>query len=78
MGRKSVAGLMIAWRWERLGAWVAILTLVVRELLYLLVYREWVINFLLIWLVILPPALIYLLVWRKEKMIRLPEVQHQP
>jgi hypothetical protein len=67
----SAVGLLIAWLWERLGAWVAIIALVLRELLYFILNGSWILNFLLIWLVFLPPAIMYLLAWRMEQKIPL-------
>jgi hypothetical protein len=66
----SILGLLIAWVWERVGAWIAIVTLVVRDLLYIIFRGSWFVNFLLFWLAILPPAVMFLLAWhfqRKEK-----------
>ena len=63
----SIVGLMVAWRWERPGALIAIIGLFLRELLYVVLYREWTVNFLLIWIVIIPPAILYLMAWRMEK-----------
>ena len=59
--------LVLAWRWERLAAWIAIFLLPVRELLYIFIYREWTINFLMIWAVVLPPALMYLIAWHSDR-----------
>ncbi len=61
----SLGGLLLGWLWERLGAWIAIAALLLRELLYILFRGEWFFNFLLIWLVFLPPAVMYLLAWSK-------------
>jgi len=63
----SVLGLLIAWLWERLGAWIAIGTLVARDILYIIVNGEWFVNFLLFWLAILPPAVMFLLAWYYQK-----------
>jgi len=59
--------LILAWRWERLGALIAIILLPVRELLYILFYREWTINFLMIWAVVLPPAVMFLIAWHSDQ-----------
>ena len=60
-------GLILAWRWERVGAMLTIIIMPIRELLYALIYREWTINFLLIWVVVIPPAVMYLLVWYRDR-----------
>lgn len=60
----SIVGLMLAWLWERPGALIAIIALFLRELFYFVLYKEWILNFLLIWVVFIPPAILYLLAWR--------------
>jgi len=62
----SVLGLLLALRWERLGAWFAIGTMLAREMLFIIVEGRWFVNFLLIWLAILPPAILYLVAWHME------------
>ena len=66
----SVLGLMVAWRWERLGALVAIIALAMRELLYLILTGSWILNFLIVWLAFLPPAIMYLLARHLERKFR--------
>ena len=63
----SVVGLMVAWLWERLGALIAIGTMLVRELLFIITEGRWYVNFLLIWAAFLPPAILYLLAWHQER-----------
>jgi len=63
----SIVGLLMGWFDERLGAFIAIGTLVIREVLFIIVEGRWYVNFLLIWLVILPPAALYLLAWRFQQ-----------
>lgn len=64
----SIVGLLIGWFNERLGAFLAIGAMIIREALFIIVEGRWLANFLLIWLVILPPAVMYLLAWRfKQK-----------
>ena len=58
----AILGLLIGWIWERLGGFIAIFTMAVRELVYWAVTGEWIINFLLIWVLVIPPAVMYLLV----------------
>jgi len=55
----AILGLMMAWKWERFGALLAMIIMPVREIFYILVYREWLINFLLIWALVIPPAMMY-------------------
>ena len=63
----AILGLLIAWRFEKVGALITIIIMPVRELLYFLFYREWTINFLLIWAVVIPPAVMYLIAWSKDR-----------
>jgi hypothetical protein len=58
----AILGLVLAWRWERFGAMVTIITMPVRELVYFLMHRTWIVNFLLIWALVIPPAILYLIV----------------
>ncbi len=60
-------GFAPARRWERLGALLTMLIMPIRELVYILVYREWTINFLLIWALVIPPAVMYLLAWYLDR-----------
>ncbi len=69
----AILGLLIGWKWERLGGFIAIFTMAVRELVYWAVTGEWIINFLLIWVLVIPPAVMYLLVGRFSE--RTPKVE---
>jgi hypothetical protein len=63
----AILGLLLAWRWEQLGALSTILIMPIRELVYILIYREWTVNFLLIWALVIPPAVMYLLAWYRDR-----------
>ncbi len=63
----AILGLVLGWRFERLGALIAIIIMPVREALYVLFYREWTVNFLLIWALVIPPAIMYLLAWSGDR-----------
>jgi len=56
----AIIWLMLGWKWERLGAYGAIGTMITRELVYYIATGEWIINFLIIWVLIIPPAILYL------------------
>ncbi len=62
----AILGLVIAWRWERLGAWTTIVTMAVRELAFVIANREWFVNFLLVWALVIPPAIMYLVAARLD------------
>ncbi|HEY9122244.1 MAG TPA: hypothetical protein VIM80_04530 [Brevefilum sp.] len=63
----AILGLVLGWRFERLGALITIIIMPVREVLYVLFYREWTVNFLLIWALVIPPAIMYLLAWSGDR-----------
>ena len=63
----AILGLLLAWRWERLGALLTIFIMPIREVVFILIYREWMVNFLLIWALVIPPAVMYLLAWRSDQ-----------
>ncbi len=62
----AILGLILAWRWERFGAVLTLITMPVREVVYFLLHRGWTINFLLIWALVIPPALMFLFAWYKD------------
>ena len=63
----AILGLLIAWRFERMGALLTIAIMPLREALYYLFYREWIINFLLVWALVIPPAVMYLTAWSRDR-----------
>jgi hypothetical protein len=63
----AILALLLAWKWELLGAVVAIATMLLRELAWVLLKGPWLPAFLLIWLVVLPPAILYLVAWRLDR-----------
>lgn len=56
----AVIGLLIAWRWEAIGAVVTIAAMILREVAWLLLRGRWIVSFLIVWAVILPPAVLFL------------------
>lgn len=60
----AIIWLILGWKWERLGAYGAIITMILRELVYTITTGEWIINFLIIWVLIIPPAILYLLAYK--------------
>lgn len=63
----AVLGLLVAWRWELLGSILAIAAMVVREVAWVLIKGEWFAGFLLLWLGIVPPAVLFLIAWRLDR-----------
>jgi hypothetical protein len=67
----AILGLLLAWRWELVGATITIVTMVFREIAFIIFYREWTVNFLLIWVAVIPPAVLFLLAWNLERKVKL-------
>jgi len=63
----AILGLVLAWRWERFGALLTIFMMFFREIVYFLLHREWTINFLIVWALVIPPAVMYLLAWHLDR-----------
>lgn len=63
----AILGLVLAWRWERFGALLTIFTMFFREIVYFLLHRGWVINFLIVWALVIPPAVLYLQAWHLDR-----------
>jgi hypothetical protein len=63
----AMLGLLIAWRWERAGAIFTIVMLFVRELAWVVLKGSWLVGFLFLWILFLPPAILYLIANRLER-----------
>jgi len=63
----AILGLLIAWRWEMVGGMITIATMFIRELAWVLLKGPWLVNFLIIWAVLVPPALLFIAAWRMER-----------
>ncbi len=63
----AIVSLILAWRWPKAGAVMAVTIMAARELAWILLKDGWLINFLLIWLIIVPPAVFYWLSARQAK-----------
>jgi hypothetical protein len=55
--------LLVAWRWELLGGILAIATMFVRELAWVLIKGNWFPGFFILWATFLPPAVLFLIAW---------------
>ena len=62
----GVLGLVAGWRWEIAGAVIAITALISREMAVFYLSGEFLVGFWLVWLPIIPPAVLYILAWREE------------
>jgi hypothetical protein len=66
----SILGLLIAWRWELVGGIVTISTMFLREIIWITLRGDWMISFLLFWIFIVPPAILFLAAWGLERKTR--------
>jgi len=66
----AILGLLVAWRWELVGGIITIATMFIRELAWVVLRGQWLVNFLLVWVLLVPPAILYLVVWGKERKAR--------
>jgi hypothetical protein len=65
----ALLGLLAAWRWELVGSIFTITVLFIRELAWVILKGNWLIGFLLLWLLIAPPAVMFLIAWNRERRI---------
>jgi len=60
----AILGLLVAWRWEFLGGLITIGTMVFRELIFYIAMGYWIPAFLLVWILVIPPAILFILAAR--------------
>ena len=66
----ALLGLFIAWRWEFVGGIFTIAMLFLREIAWVILKGNWLAGFLILWLLIAPPAILFLIAWGLEKKTR--------
>ncbi len=59
----AVVGLLLAWRWEAGGALLTLGAMTLREVSFFLVKGFWTPAFLIIWVLVVPPAVLFLVAW---------------
>lgn len=59
--------LLVAWRWELVGGILALATMFVRELAWVLVKGNWMVSFLILWAAFVPPAILFLIAWGMDR-----------
>jgi hypothetical protein len=74
----AVLGLLLAWHWEAAGGVLAIASMLVREAAFFLIKGFWTPAFLLIWVLVLPPAILFLLAWGRARHARRAADRTQP
>jgi hypothetical protein len=63
----AVLGLLVAWRWELAGGILTIAVMFLRELAWIVLKGAWLVNFLIVWLFLVPPAVLFLIAWGLER-----------
>ena len=56
----AIFGLLVAWQWEVIGGIITIATLFIRELAWIILRGHWQVGFMLFWLLVGPPAILFL------------------
>jgi len=59
----AVLGLFVAWRWECAGGVFTIAMMFVREVAWVILKGNWMMAFLILWALIVPPAILFLIAW---------------
>ena len=63
----AILALVLAWKWEFQGAIIAIVTMTLRELAWVILKGSWLVNFLVAWVLIVLPAILFLVAWESER-----------
>ena len=63
-------GLFIAWRWELVGGIFTIAALFIREIAWVILRGSWFAGFLILWLLIAPPAILFVIAGRLGRKTR--------
>lgn len=59
----AILGLLVAWRWELAGGMITIATMLVREMAWVILKGHWHANILIVWVFVVPPAILFLVAW---------------
>jgi len=63
----ALAGLLLAWRWELAGGIFTLVMLFIREIAWVILKGNWMIGFLILWVMIATPAILFVAAWRMER-----------
>jgi hypothetical protein len=63
----AVLGLLLAWRWELIGGCITIISMLLRELFWVMLRGDWMVEFLIFWVFVVPPAILFLVAWKLER-----------
>src|SRR3990170_7178311 len=56
----AILGLLVAWGWELVGGIITIASMFIRELVWIILKGQWLVNFLIVWSFVVPPAILFL------------------
>jgi len=59
----AVFGLLIAWKWGLIGSIIALFFVAMHDLIYLIIKGAWLPAFMILWALIIPPAILFLIAW---------------
>jgi len=62
----AILGLLIAWRWELIGGIITIASMFLREILWVIIKGGWMVEFLIFWVIVVPPAILFIWAWKLE------------
>jgi hypothetical protein len=68
----AILGLLLAWRWQLVGAIITIATMFIRELAWVILKGGWSVYILIVWLFVVAPAILFLVAWRLETKAKKP------
>jgi hypothetical protein len=63
----AILGLLLAWRWELAGGIITIATMFFRELAWVILKGPWLVNFLIVWALVVPPAILFIIAWGLQR-----------
>lgn len=66
----ALLGLLVAWRWELAGGIFTLAMMVLREIAWLILKGQWLAGFLILWIFIAPPAVLFLVAWGLHRRIK--------
>jgi len=66
----SLLGLLAGWRWEMAGGVIALTSLISRELMFYFFSGQVLVSFWMVWLPILPAAVLFMETWRLENKLK--------
>ena len=63
----AIICLLVAWKYELIGGITAIVFVILHDLFHLVVNGTWLPGFMILWALIIPPAIIFIIAWVLER-----------